>query len=92
LNSEELYLLKIINDLTWHQYKEYGPEKTNSYELEEITGFDRVKIRLMLIKLRDKKLISNHDKFTGAKAGWFVTTKGNAVAQYRRYKKNENVL
>jgi len=87
MNSEELYLLKIINDLTWHQYKDYGPEKTTAYELEEITGFDKVKVRLLLVKLRDRKLISNNNKFTGAKAGWFITTRGNKVASYRKYKK-----
>ena len=64
--------------------------KSASYdELEEITGFDKVKIRLLLMKLREKKLISNGRRFTGAKAGWFITAKGHPVASYSKYKKEE---
>ena len=88
MNSEELYLLKIIDDLTWHQYNpDYGPEKTTSFELEGMTGFDKVKIRILLNNLKTKKLISNARDFQGAKAGWFSTAKGNALASYTKYKK-----
>ena len=57
LNCEELYILKVIDDLTWHCYTDYGPEKTNAYELEEITGIDKIKLRTTLIKLREQKFI-----------------------------------
>ena len=89
MNSEELYILKIIDELTWHCYDDYGPDKVNSYELEEMTGFSKVKIRMILLKLRDKRLISNARDFQGAKAGYFTTAKGNGVASYKKYKKEE---
>ena len=88
MNFDERYLLNVIDQLTWDEpapkQNDMGMVKVTSYELEEIIGWDKVKLRLTLIKLRDKKLISNGRRFTGFNIGWFATVKGHNVATYRR--------
>ena len=82
--KEMWFLLDVIDQLTWHKYTDEGKEKVLSSHLEEATGFDNVKIRLLLFALKERKLISNSNKFTGYKSGWFSTAKGNSVANYNR--------
>ena len=88
MNFEEWYLLDVIDQLTWNEvaikYNENGMEKITSYQLEEIIGWDKVKLRLHLIKLRNRKLISNGTAFTGFNVGWFATVRGHKVAVYKR--------
>ena len=89
MNSEELYLLRIIDDITWDGPSNALDEggnwvKVTSNDIEAITDWNKTKIRIFLIKLRNKKLISNGRKFTGANAGWFATVKGNRIANYNK--------
>ena len=88
MNFEEHYLLDVIDQITWNEVapknSDEGMEKITSYELEGIIGWDKVKLRITLVNLRNKKLISNGRKFTGFKSGWFATVKGHNVATYKR--------
>ena len=82
------YLLDVIDQLTWDEeapkYNDFGQVKIQSYELEETMGYDKVKLRVSLVALRDRKLISNGKAFTGFNVGWFATVKGHDVAKYQR--------
>jgi len=90
MDSEDFFILKKINDLTWHCYGDYGPEKTNLEELAEITGMGKITINHILRKLKDKKLISNATKFQGSKPGWFIRTRGNAVISYLNFREEKH--
>ena len=87
MNFEIEYILQIIDDITWEgtgkKYDDSGNDyKVTSYLLEELSGFDKVKIRLILSGLKSKKLISNSPYFTGANSGWFATPRGHATINY----------
>ena len=87
MKFEEEYILQIIDDLTWEgngkKYDDSGNDcKVTSLILEEISGFEKVKIRLILSKLKDMKLISNSPYFTGSNSGWFATPKGHGSINY----------
>ena len=88
MNLELEYLLDVIDQLTWDEeapkYNDNGMAKIQSYELEETMGYDKVKLRVSLVALRDRKLISNGKNFTGFNVGWFATVKGHDVAKYQR--------
>jgi hypothetical protein len=88
MNFELEYLLNVIDQLTWDdeapKYNDFGQVKIQSYELENVVGYDKVRLRVGLVALRDRKLISNGKAFTGFNVGWFATVKGHDVARYQR--------
>jgi len=91
MNKELMYLLNVIDQLTFDQETNYHKfdegnnwVKVTSYELENATGFNKVHIRIMLSNLKDKKAITNNPKWSGANSGWYCTTKGHQVAVYSR--------
>ena len=92
MNDELFYMLDVIDQLTFTDTYHILDEgnnwvKVTSYELEKATGFEKVKIRLMLSELKNRKLITNNPKWSGANSGWYCTTKGHQVAMYARLKK-----
>lgn len=84
-------MLDVIDQITFNTTTNYhildegsNWEKTTSYELEKATGFSKVKVRLLLSELKQRKLITNNPKWSGANSGWYPTTKGHDVAMYVR--------
>ena len=90
MNRDLWYMLDVIDQLTWDEEAkkntDKGMAKVQSYELEEATGFDKVKVRLLLSELNRRKLISCAVRFTGSNRGWFATPRGHNAARYRRSK------
>ena len=89
MNKELLYTLDVIDQLTFTDTYHILDEGSNwvkvtSYELEKATGFDKVKVRLLLSELKQRKLITNNPKWSGANSGWYPTTRGHEVAVYSR--------
>ena len=91
MNKELLYTLDVIDQLTFdpntnYHIKDEGNNwvKITSYELEKATGFDKVKVRILLSELKQRKLITNNPKWSGANSGWYPTTRGHEVAVYNR--------
>ena len=91
MKNEIKYTLDVIDQLTFDQDTNYhfldeGSNwvKITSSDLEKATGFDKVKVRLLLSELKYKKLITNNPKWSGANSGWYCTIKGHAVARYLR--------
>ena len=84
-------MLDVIDQLTFDPETDYhlldidsNWIKVRSYELEAATGFDKVKVRLLLSELKTRKYITNNPKWSGANSGWYCTTYGHQVARYRR--------
>jgi len=91
MKKELFYTLDEIDQLTFDTETDYhildeGSNwvKVKSNELEEATGFNKIEVRLMLSELKNKKLITNNPKWSGANSGWYCTTKGHQVARYAR--------
>ena len=89
MNKELLYTLDVIDQLTFTDTYHILDEGSNwvkvtSYELEKAMGFDKVKVRLLLSELKQRKLITNNPKWSGANSGWYPTTRGHEVAKYAR--------
>ena len=89
MKKELLYMLDVIDQLTFTDTYHILDEGSNwvkvtSYELEKATGFDKVKVRLLLSELKQRKLITNNPKWSGANSGWYPTTRGHEVAVYSR--------
>ena len=89
MNKELLYMLDVIDQLTFTNTYHILDEGSNwvkvtSYELEKALGFDKVKVRLLLSELKQRKLITNNPKWSGANSGWYPTTRGHEVAVYSR--------
>ena len=84
-------MLDIIDQITFNTTTNYhildedsNWVKITSYELEKATGFNKVKVRLLLSELKQRKLITNNPMWSGANSGWYPTTKGHDVAAYVR--------
>ena len=84
-------MLDVIDQLTFDPDTEYHVldvdsnwVKVMSYELEAATGFNKIKVRLLLSELKSRKLITNNPKWSGANSGWYCTSKGHDVARYIR--------
>lgn len=95
MNFEEEYILQIIDDISWNKVaKKHDSDgndcKITSYEIEEVCGFNKVKIRLILSKLKGMKLISNSPYFTGYNSGWFSTPKGHMSIDYLKKRRIDN--
>ena len=89
MRKELFYMLDVIDQLTFTDTYHILDEGSNwvkvtSRDLEEATGFDKVKVRIMLSVLKSRKLITNNPKWSGANSGWYCTTKGHQVARYLR--------
>ena len=89
MRKELLYMLDVIDQLTFTDTYHILDEGSNwvkvtSYELEKAMGFDKVKVRLLLSELKQRKLITNNPKWSGANSGWYPTTRGHEVAVYNR--------
>ena len=89
MNSELIYMLDVIDQLTFTDTYHILDEGSNwvkitSRDLEEVTGFDKIKVRLLLSELKTRKYITNNPKWSGANSGWYCTTYGHQVARYRR--------
>ena len=91
MNKELAYMLDVIDQLTFDLETDYHTldegsnwVKVTSRDLEEATGFDKVKVRLLLSGLKTRKYITNNPKWSGANSGWYCTTYGHQVARHRR--------
>ena len=91
MKNELFYALDVIDQLTFDPETDYhvldeGSNwvKITSRDLEEATGFDKIKVRLLLSELKTRKLITNNPKWSGANSGWYCTTKGHQVARDAR--------
>ena len=91
MNKELAYMLDVIDQLTFDPETDYHRKdeglnwvKVTSKDLEEATGFDKIKVRLLLSELKSRKYITNNPKWSGANSGWYCTTKGHDLARYRR--------
>ena len=91
MKKELVYMLDVIDQLTFDPETDYhlldidsNWIKVRSYELEAATGFDKIKVRLLLSGLKTRKYITNNPKWSGANSGWYCTTYGHQVARYRR--------
>ena len=89
MNSELIYMLDVIDQLTFTDTYHILDEGSNwvkitSRDLEEVTGFDKIKVRLLLSELKTRKYITNNPKWSGANSGWYCTAYGHQVARYRR--------
>ena len=89
MRKELFYMLDVIDQLTFTDTYHILDEGSNwvkvtSRDLEVGTGFNKVKVRLLLSELKRRKLITNNPKWSGANSGWYCTTKGHEVARYAR--------
>ena len=89
MREELRYMLDVIDQLTFTDTYHILDEGSNwvkvtSRDLEVGTGFDKIKVRLLLSELKNRKLITNNPKWSGANSGWYCTTKGHQVAVYMR--------
>ena len=89
MKKEMRYMLDVIDQLTFtDSYHVLDVDsnwvKVMSYELEAATGFNKIKVRLLLSELKSRKLITNNPKWSGANSGWYCTSKGHDVARYVR--------
>ena len=91
MNKELAYILDVIDQLTFDPETDYhildeGSNwvKVTSRDLEVGTGFNKVKVRLLLSDLKRRKLITNNPKWSGANSGWYMTTKGHDLARLFR--------
>ena len=91
MNKELAYMLDVIDQLTFDPKTDYhildeggNWVKVTSKDLEAATGFNKVKVRLLLADLKGRKLITNNPKWSGVNSGWYMTTKGHDVARLFR--------
>ena len=91
MNKKLAYMLDVIDQLTFDPETDYhildeGSNwvKVTSRDLEVGTGFNKVKVRLLISELRRKLLITNNNLFSGANSGWYMTTKGHDLARLFR--------
>ena len=91
MKKEMRYMLDVIDQLTFSSISDYhlmdkGSNwvKVTSTDLEVGTGFNKIKVRLLLSELKNRQLITNNPKWSGANSGWYCTSKGHDVARYVR--------
>ena len=82
MKKDLFYMLDVIDQLTFTDTYHILDEGSNwvkvtSRDLEVGTGFNKIKVRLLLSELKRRKLITNNPKWSGANSGWYCTTKGH---------------
>ena len=91
MNKELAYMLDVIDQLTFDPETDYhildeGSNwvKVTSRDLEKATGYNKIEIRVYLSALKNRKLITNNPKWSGANSGWYCTTKGHDLVRLFR--------